>query len=192
MGFLASYIALWVAVLFLFFVAIGLLREVTQLRRSQRAATNLEQLRIGHTAPTFSLQEVYSGETLSSKIFFGRPTSFLFLSPGCSICRSIAAEAPALARELEATTTIAVICLAEEEGWRNLLPPLRGMTVLLDADAEVSVHYGISRYPTVVVLDEAFKVLRYGYPRSIRQLAESISLGSSSSEAGSSREVLRA
>ena len=82
MGFLASYIALWVAVLFLFFVAIGLLREVTQLRRSQRAATNLEQLRIGHTAPTFSLQEVYSGETLSSKIFFGRPTSLEFCTFG--------------------------------------------------------------------------------------------------------------
>ncbi len=87
-SFMASYAALWFLVAFLTLVAIGLLREVTVLRRSMVGAglRGDAPLVIGSRAPNFSAMDARSGKK-TSEMLNGLVSLVAFVSPHCSICR---------------------------------------------------------------------------------------------------------
>jgi hypothetical protein len=80
-SFLASYVALWVLVVFLALVAVGLLREVTIMKRSlsQAGLRGDAPLVIGSRAPRFSAVDARSGRVVTSKVLDGETTAILFL-----------------------------------------------------------------------------------------------------------------
>ena len=91
MAFTTSYIGLWAFTLFLTLVAIGLLREVTDLRHSiiTTGLNRTTPLVIGSRAPRFSALNAHSKETVTSDVLNGKATLLLFLSPHCSICHAL-------------------------------------------------------------------------------------------------------
>ena len=171
MSFIASYIALWLLVTFLSLVAIGLLREVTVLRRSfvQTGFQGDSPLEIGSRAPHFSRLEVRTGQKTTSDIFHGRLNLIVFVTPQCSICRRLVGALRALSgRRL---FSIVTVCRGRLEDCRGLGETLPAeVPLLFDENGDLSELYGVSGYPVSVVVDGDRRVRGYAYPREPRDL----------------------
>jgi len=165
MSFMASYTALWLLVAFLALVAIGLLQQVTTLRRTLAEAgfRQYTPLVIGSVAPAFSAIDGHSGKKRTSNTLYSRTSLVVFVSPQCSTCRSLVYSLPS---QSEADSySIVTVCKGNESECRDFLDRLDpGMPFLFDSDGEIGELYGVSSYPTAVVVDAAGRVRGYGYP----------------------------
>ena len=173
MSFIASYVALWFLAAFLTLVAIGLLRDVTDLRRSLVEAGFRREapLVIGSRAPKFSAVDARSGGKITSEILDDRASLIVFISPHCSVCRRLAYSF----RSLFARDSFfgVAVCNGDENDCRGFLDPLGPKaSLLVDAQAEISELYGVSSYPVAVVVDAERRVRGYGYPSDARELEE--------------------
>jgi methylamine dehydrogenase accessory protein MauD len=95
---LASYVVLWIGVLFLAFLLLGTLRSLGLLRwrLEQLEATTPSRLgrrglRLGKKAPDFSLPSVSGGE-IALHDFGGRQVLLVFTQAGCAPCQQIVPE----------------------------------------------------------------------------------------------------
>jgi hypothetical protein len=132
---IASYIALWCLVGFLTLLAIGLVYEITILRRSVvRGGVHIEPpLVIGSRAPKFSAIDARSGGKVASDIFLGRPSVILFISPHCSICRHLVSTlGPSVGGQ---SFSFVAVCGGSDSDCRELLDSFAhsNAPVLLDA-----------------------------------------------------------
>src|SRR5215471_17625646 len=101
---LASYIALWLVVLFLGFLLLGALRalgllrwRLEQLEATTPSRTGRGGLKPGKKAPGFTLPCVVGGE-VSLHDFAGRPVFLVFTQSGCKPCHRIIPELNRLQR----------------------------------------------------------------------------------------------
>jgi len=173
MGFMASYTALWLLVVFLTLVALGLLQQVTILRRSlvEAGFRQYTPLVVGSRAPAFSGIDGHSGQRRKSQTLYRRTTILVFISPHCSTCRSLVDSFPSL---LAAESySIVTVCKGNEIESRDFLDRLGPeVPFLFDPDGEIGELYGVSSYPTAVVVDDAGKVRGYGYPGRAKDFKE--------------------
>ena len=173
MSFIASYGALWVLVVFLSLVAIGLLREVTIMKRSlsQAGLRGDAPLAVGSRAPRFSAVDARSGRVVTSRVLDSQTTAILFLSSGCSICRHLAYS---LKGFIEANSiSVLAVCKGGQHDCEEFLESLSTQVPLvLDPRSEVSELYGVSSYPVAVIVDADRRIRGYGYPRDARSFQE--------------------
>jgi methylamine dehydrogenase accessory protein MauD len=101
---LASYIALWLVVLFLGFLLLGALRalglmrwRLEQLEATTPSRTGRGGLKPGKKAPDFTLPCVSGGE-VSLHDFAGRRVFLVFTMSGCKPCKRIVPELSKLQR----------------------------------------------------------------------------------------------
>jgi peroxiredoxin len=172
-SFMASYGALWVLVVFLALVAIGLLREVTIMKRSlsQAGLRGDAPLVIGSRAPRFSAVDARSGRVVTSRVLDGQTAAILFLSSGCAICRHLAYSIEGL---IESNSiSVLAVCKGDRHDCEQFLKSLSTrVPLVLDPRSEVSELYGISSYPVAVIVDADRRIRGYGYPRDARTLQE--------------------
>jgi len=172
-SFMASYAALWVFVVFLSLVAVGLLREVTIMKRSlsQAGLRGDAPLVIGSRAPMFSAVDARLGRVVTNRVLDGQTTAVLFLSPGCSICRRLAYS---LEGFMEANSiSVLAVCKGDLHNCEEFLESLSTQVpLILDPRSEVSELYGISSYPVAVIVDADRRIRGYGYPRDARSFQE--------------------
>lgn len=172
-GFTTSYILLWVLVVFQTLVAIGLLREITKLRRLQWGVG--QRLPLGSLAPEFSAMDLRSGLRLSSEMLNGHTSVVLFISPAYSLCKNLANSLQLL--EHDQSVSILTVCDGDENDCRVFLKGLsHNVPLLLDTDHKIRELYRVAGSPTAVVVNAEKKVRGYGHPRDARDLKELLTM----------------
>lgn len=179
----SSYVILWGLVLLQSLLIVLLLKQLTELRR--RAAGDQlhsgSRLPVGSAVPEIAILDPLTGGRMQQPLFGRADGAVLFLSADCVTCADLAAEArtapDAMLRRL------VVVCKGTEAACRHLAA-LAGPTLRLvvNADAALSRDYGVTAYPTVVIVDQEWRVVEYRMPRTLAdviRLAEPADVASS-------------
>lgn len=170
-SFLSTYLALWALVLFEALILLGLLRELTEIRRLAEDGRLPQRLPLGARGPRLKGSDLRSGAAIDTSLFAGRELMLLFLSPGCRMCWRLADGTRKLAAE-PSLSRIAVCRggAAECAGFADALAA--DVPLLLDAAGGLSQGYGVRTAPVAFVLDEEGRVRASGSPRHAGELAE--------------------
>jgi hypothetical protein len=168
-SFFATYIMLWVAVVFEGLLILSLLQKLSVLRRlaEQGEFSGGSRLALGSRAPEFSGIDLRSGERISIDQLEDRGGVIVFLSPHCSGCKTLVGSM-VLANDLP--TTVA-FCVGDESACRGLLTGLaEEIHLSLTGAAEVAANYHVSGFPTAVVVDRERRIRKYGLPKDVEDL----------------------
>ncbi|MER3424958.1 MAG: hypothetical protein C4293_18760 [Nitrospiraceae bacterium] len=123
-------------------------------------------LEAGTPAPVFAAPVAENHRILESEAIKGRSTLLVFAGPYCAACRGIGEDIEALRRRKG--VQVVVLCQGKAEdcvrwGADNLLGnPL----LLVDEGRKITAAFHIKETPTAVLVDEVWKVQRYGIPGS--------------------------
>lgn len=185
LDFLASYIVLWVLVLFQGLLVLALLRQLAQLQRLVERGGLLGEgwLSTGSQAPEFVGRDFRTGRHISSSDLEGRGGVLLFLSPECAICKQLANNLSLLTAN--GLPPVIVFCQGGEQACARLMKGLDLRVPLVCGDAEdIASRYGVQGSPTAVIVDRERKVRGYGHPANVEDLMRllSNSLNESSGE----------
>lgn len=179
MGFVASYIVIWVLTILLILIAIGLLRELTVLRKAllgSGGTVGRSMLVIGSRSPKFAGIDIRTGLNVTADALLGRPSTLIFLSPQCSVCRHLVSGLGSIATTADSPLRPIVVCAGTDAACRTLIKDddLGSAVVLVDNDGRIAGLFGVSSYPVIVVIDAERRVLKIGYPRNAQDCLEVI------------------
>lgn len=162
--FYISYAVLWVLVVLSSAVVLGLVRLVSQLQHANVSANDTTVgLKTGQVAPTFQAPDL-SGMPIDSKDFAGRLSALLFVSPNCPSCTASLYEMEALSSKAQGSVT--VVCQAGHDDCVRLAATHRlDVRTIADEDEAISRLFGISSFPTAVLINESGHIQSYGHPK---------------------------
>jgi len=156
---LASYVLLWVAVLFLGFLllgtlkALGLLRwRLEQVEATMPSRLGRSGLRPGKKAPDFTLPSV-AGEPITLHQFTGRKVLLVFTQTGCSPCQKIVPEL----NRLQTNDDLQVLMVnnGQTEATRQWANDVRAkFPVLVQNHFSLSKRFEIFATPFAFLIDE--------------------------------------
>src|SRR5262249_50288248 len=143
---LASWIALWVIVLFLGFLLLGSLRALAllrwrleQLEATMPSKINRNGLKPGARAPEFSLPDT-AGNQVSLRDFAGRRVFLVFTQSGCRPCHAVLPELEKL--QAKGEVRVIVVNNGDLESTRDWTKRLSvTFPVLVQARYELSKRY---------------------------------------------------
>jgi hypothetical protein len=122
----------------------------------------------GSPAPEFGGPELRSGHYTSSRDLDGRGVIILFLSPECEVCKSLADSLRAAGTE---APPVIALCQGGEQACAGFATRLgKEVPLLFRGAQETAAAYGVSGFPTAVVVDTKRKIRAYGQPRDIGDL----------------------
>jgi hypothetical protein len=168
---IGSYVLVWALVVFHSLIIVVLLKQLADLRAratSGQLSTD-RRLPLGTVVPTVTIVNPRTGAADTASLFAEGDAMLLFLSPECSTCAAIAAHARLLPEA--ALNRIAVICSGTESACRTLAslagPRLR---MVHNSDQALPGHFGVSGYPTAVVVESGWRVRGYIHPRDVAEI----------------------
>jgi methylamine dehydrogenase accessory protein MauD len=172
---LASYIAMWLAMLAISFLLLGALRSLEQLRwrLDQLEATmpskiNRSGLRPGARAPDFSLPDT-AGALVSLRDFAGRRVFLVFTQSGCRPCHAVMPELNRLQDEGE--VQVLVVNNGEPEETRAWALESRArFPVLVQERYSLSRSYEMFASPFAFLIDEQGLIASKGIINNRRQI----------------------
>jgi methylamine dehydrogenase accessory protein MauD len=172
-GFSGSYVALWGFVVLQGLLVLAVLRQLTELRRrmEQGALQDENWLPLGSPAPEFTGRDMSALNLISNQFLNGQGRVIVFLSPGCTSCKG-------LAESLESvsgydSSAITAICNGDTESCEDFRTRLGASVHLLyDPTNEIGLRYGVSKFPTTVVVDKELKIRAYGHPQSAKDIKQ--------------------
>jgi hypothetical protein len=157
---LPSYVVLWVLVVAEALILTGALRQIGHLWR-----------RIGPERPLDRLMDLEIGELMAVDWLPASPLrrAVLFVSPSCGICEGVLAGLGPLLRSRD---ELVIVCQATAEAAARYLSTygLSDLTLVADADGELSASVGINETPVAVVLDADQRVERAAIVNSPQQV----------------------
>jgi hypothetical protein len=161
-SFSATYIALWVIVIFQGLLILALMRQVSDLERG--GASKEDLLPIGTAAPSFSGTDERSGLSIELSQSGESGAALIFLSPDCSICTSLADDLGKIKRG----GLPPIIAFCKEQGpdserFAERFP--RQFPLLVRGANQVISRYRISTFPTLVMVDASRTIHSYSHPR---------------------------
>jgi methylamine dehydrogenase accessory protein MauD len=156
---LASWIALWVIVLFLGFLLLGSLQTLARLRwrLEQVEATmpskiNRNGLKLGTRAPEFSLPDT-AGDQVSLRDFAGCRVFLVFTQSGCRPCHAVLPELEKL--PVKGEVRVIVVNNGDLGSTRDWTKRLNlSFPVLVQERYELSKRYEAFATPFAFVIDE--------------------------------------
>jgi methylamine dehydrogenase accessory protein MauD len=159
LGWLVSYLALWLVVLFLGFLLLGALRalglmrwRLEQLEATTPSRRGRSGLKLGKQAPDFTLPCVAGGEA-SLHDFAGRRVLLVFTQSGCQPCHHIVPDLNKLQRR--AAVQVLVVHNGEPETTRQWADETQVcFPVLVQQQFSVSKRYEMYTTPFAFVIDE--------------------------------------
>jgi hypothetical protein len=189
-NFLASYIAIWVLVLFQGLLVLALLRQLAELRRLLEVGglQGVDRLPVGSLAPDFAGFDLRSGRQVSGQSLSGTGGVMLFLSPECTVCKGLADSLrPPAVNDLPPTF---VFCQGGERACARFVKRLGpGVHLLVGGAEEVATRYRVTGSPTAVVVDGERKVRGYGHPQNVEDLKRLVTGSLSAGPTGARTEV---
>ena len=155
-------------------VYVGLTQALDrQEKRTQREFPNQNFLEAGELFPSYTLWDVVRRDSTSmDEIVSEGPVVLLFMSPGCSACRTLATY---FEKRIEPhlRADIQILCIFDERELDGvdsgeLLWPGRARTLVADRASQVNED-GISAFPTLVALDgrRVIRIIATGIQRSL-------------------------
>lgn len=170
MTFILTYSILWCFVVFLAAIAIGLLIEVRDLRRT--APEMGYALPSGTVAPEFTATDFRSKTAFSSKAVGGTERVLVFISPSCPTCANLT-RGLKNRRVSGRVPNVIVISMGGEEDNLPLYNLLEDKSMfLLDPQGTVQKLFGVLRWPTSVFIDESNRIKGYGHPHGVSDLKD--------------------
>jgi hypothetical protein len=176
-----SYIAVWVLVLFQGFLTLALLRRLEELRDlvKQSRGGGIEEgsqeddfLPIGSSAPEFAGLDARSGKPIGIHNLDGGGV-LLFLSSGCRLCRGLAESLGQI--PLKGLPPIIAVCREGKEAAMFFGKRLsENFPIMSEGAEETAKLYGVSGYPTSVVIGPERTVRAYGQPNDVESLRDLI------------------
>jgi methylamine dehydrogenase accessory protein MauD len=156
---LASWIALWVTVLFLGFLLLGSLRALALLRwrleqveATMPSKVNRNGLKLGTRAPEFSLPDT-AGDQVSLRDFAGRRVFLVFTQSGCRPCHAVLPELEKL--QAKGEVRIIVVNNGDLESTRDWTKRRSlSFPVLVQERYELSKRYEAFATPFAFLIDE--------------------------------------
>jgi hypothetical protein len=172
-NFVASYVAIWILVLFQGLLVLALLRKLEELRRFAERVDSKpkDRLPLGSPAPEFSGFDVRSGKQVGTHSLNGLGGLILFLTSGCTACTRLA---DSLSQpSVSDLPPIIALCQGGEQGCAYFVSKLSsGIYLLLEGAGETATRYGVSSSPTAIVIDGEQKIRGYGNPENIENLKQ--------------------
>jgi len=186
-SFLASYIVIWLLVVFQGLLVLALLRQLAELRRLVESGSLQDENRlpVGSLAPEFAGSDVRSGERVSIQSLGGRGGVILFLSAECSVCKDLAdsLQQPAI-NELP---PIIAFCQGGEQTCARIAKRMGSeVRLIFEGAAETAERYHAFGLPTAIVVDGERKIRGHGHPQEVEDIRRllSRSLDADSADAG--------
>lgn len=172
-SFFASYIAIWILVLFQGLLILALLRQLAELHRLMERGVlqGEDRLLAGSRAPKFAGLDVRTGQQVGSHILNGSGGVILFLSPECVVCKSLADSLTQ--RAISRLPPIIVFCKGGEQGCSYFVKRL-GLEIhlLREGAEETAARYHVSGFPTAIAVDGKQKIRGYGHPKNLEDLRQ--------------------
>lgn len=166
--FIASYVVLWVLVIFEGAIVLGLVHLTGRLLAKDQQRTRAPvrsrdgQLAPGQEAPLVAATGL-TGEAVNSRDFAGKPWALLFVSPTCLGCATTLADLKVLEGKVQGN--LLVICRADATSCMRLAETYDDTArTVADADDRITRLYGISSTPTAVLIDSQNRIEKYGAP----------------------------
>jgi methylamine dehydrogenase accessory protein MauD len=164
---LASYLVLWLLVLFLGFLLLGALRalgllrwRLEQLEATTPSRTGRGGLRPGKRAPDFTLPCVTGGE-VSLRDFAGRRLLLVFTQSGCKPCHKVAPELNRLHEAGE--VQVLVVNNGEAKATQEWAGEVKArFPVLRQQQFSVSKRYEMYATPFAFLIDERGVIVSRG------------------------------
>jgi peroxiredoxin len=162
--FWVSFGLLWLVVLF---QGAALIEVVRRLAANPQwpapDSIGADPLPMGTAAPVFEAPVVNNGSVLGSESFRGRRTLLAFTSPGCGTCEATFGTTLAAAENLNAETVL--ICNGPRDQCRDFAHRIfPGGVAIWDRDGHIGTSFRVYSTPVSVVLDEQWRVMKYGAP----------------------------
>ncbi len=151
-GWAITVVVLCVAVVALAIIVLGLLRQVTPVLERAAAGAAGSDLRmlgpaVGSLLPHFAARGD-DGEVTDEQLR-GRPAVLLFLTVGCSPCKSLAEE---MSRARLGDLASKLVIITGPDGPQELgIPP--GLRILTELDKEVSGPLSVAGTPFAIAVD---------------------------------------
>jgi hypothetical protein len=165
--FIASYIAVWILVIFQGLLILALLKQLAEVKQLARlgGVAGAEPLPAGTPAPDFEGVDLRSAKRLTKQVFAGQGGVLLFLSPECGSCLELA---DGLRRsELTELLPILTFCQGDESPCATFINRLGPEIYTLRGDFEdgsVAKRYHVDGSPTAVVINPDLTIGSYGHP----------------------------
>jgi Redoxin len=164
--FTATYIALWCLVVFQGLVVLALLRQLAELRISSRSKLLSAKVPLpeGAAAPNFVGADVlHADQEITLSELSRRGGVVLFLTTDCQTCITFAKTLRA-AGDVSLSSVI-LFCLGATAACSELLAGAKlPIQLVTEGAADIASSYGVSRFPTAVVIDGNLRVVSYSHP----------------------------
>lgn len=173
--FVASYIAVWILVIFQGLLILALLKQLAEVKQLARlgGVAGADPLPAGTPAPDFEGVDLRSAKRLTKQVFAGQGGVLLFLSPECGSCVELA---DGLRRsELGELMPILTFCQGEEAPCASFINRLGPEIYTLRGhfdDGSVAKSYHVDGSPTAVVINPDLTIGSYGHPLNVAALNE--------------------
>jgi hypothetical protein len=166
-GFAPTYVALWVAVICQGLLILAVLQRVEMLRRLIERGGIADRLPLGSSAPDISKPDS-SREQAGLESLDGKGGLVLFLSADCAVCKVLVEAVSCLSDDLP---PMIISCRGDSEGCTafsaRLGPAFR---VHADPSGEAAFRYGVSVFPTAVVVGANRIIRSYSHPKNVGEL----------------------
>lgn len=168
-----SYILLWIVVLFQGGVILELVRRQLQHTDTSNSPERLGPLftpgmTLGDLGPEFSAVELPGHRIMDSAELKGETTLLGFVSPNCGQCEE---SVPLMAQAAGwADAKLVLVCAGSDRQCGDFAERFaEGHTLLCDETGAVANLFHLARTPGSVLIDPAWRIVKYGAPGAVRQ-----------------------
>lgn len=166
LDFVATYIALWILVVFQGLLILALLKQLTTIRRlAERASPLGDKLPLGSSAPEFMGTDLqFAGWNDADSL----GVVILFLTAGCPACQELLNSIGQHGDNV--VPHIVAVCQGGDACSKRVANLSSAIQLAACNGEETARQYRISRFPTAVVVDRERKIRGYGHPTNVTDL----------------------
>lgn len=170
-----TYSLLWILAIFQGLAILVLIHKLADLKRLAEYGkfAALNRIPAGRTAPQFSAFDVRSGIEVESASFVGARALLLMLSSECGTCRRIIGD---LARSEDSLEGLIVCWTGSRHACQAAASNLSScVPVLQRDDTAFESMFGVSSYPTAILINERWAISSYRYPSNSKNVFDYLS-----------------
>lgn len=171
--FVASYIAVWILVIFQGLLILALLKQLAEVKKLARlgGVAGADPLPVGTPAPDFEGIDLRFAKPVTKYLFAGEGGVILFLSPDCGSCLELVDGLRQSA--LSESLPILTFCQGDESACASFIKRLGPKIYTLRGDFDdgsVAKSYHVDGSPTAVVINPDLTISSYGHPINVAGL----------------------
>jgi hypothetical protein len=155
---------LWLVAIVQGAIIVALVHQLDALRAIANAGAPVaSKLPVGAEAPEFSALELQSNHPVHSSIFRGRRIVLCFMNADCHACRALAFELSQ--KSADTLSGLVIYYDAAVTSVGAVFQALAAKVPVLCKEAiDVSMQFGLDKFPVSVIIDESWRIAGTGNP----------------------------